>query len=139
MTRRSQELEGPVIVVHTQAQAVAALAAAARAGRPVVLASPPGAAAAMGAGLFGAIVAAARAAHPEARSLAVLDCGDRAGDAMGALREGIEAVCFRGAADVAAKLAEMAAGSGARVVAELAVSLDLAGSADPQADVFARF
>jgi fructose/tagatose bisphosphate aldolase len=131
MSQQSYQPEGPVIVVHSQAQAEAALAAAARADRPVVLASPPGAAAAMGAGYFRAMIAAARRAHPEARAVAVLDCGDRAGDAMGALREGIAVVCFRGDPAVAAKLAEMAAQMGAAVVSEVPDGLDLGAAAEP--------
>ncbi|HUT48662.1 MAG TPA: hypothetical protein VM325_04940 [Alphaproteobacteria bacterium] len=137
MSRASYEFEGPVIAVHTQAQAEAALAAAARAGRPLVLTSPPDAAAYIGAGMFRAMVAAARRSHPQARSLAVLDCGARAGDAMGALREGIEVVCFRGDPEVAARLADMAEQVGARVVTELIVTLDLAGLAEPEHAVFA--
>jgi acyl-CoA reductase-like NAD-dependent aldehyde dehydrogenase len=137
MSDRSYALEGPVIVVHTAAQARAALASATRAGRPVVLASPPDAAASMGAGMFRAIIAAAREAEPRARSLAVLDCGDRPGDAMAALREGIDAVCFRGDPEVAAKLAEMAEQAGARVLTALTVSLDLAEADEPEAAVSA--
>jgi acyl-CoA reductase-like NAD-dependent aldehyde dehydrogenase len=128
--------EGPVIVVHTAAQATAALGAAVRAGRAVVLASSPDASASMGPGMFGAIIAAAREAEPDACALAVLDCGERPGDAMAALREGIEAVCFRGAPEVAAKLADMAEQSGMRVLTELPVSLDMAEIRDPEAAAF---
>jgi hypothetical protein len=66
----------------------------------------------------------------------VLDCGEWPGDAMAALREGIEAVCFRGAPEVAAKLADMAEQSGMRVLTELPVSLDMAGVRDPEAAAF---
>jgi hypothetical protein len=141
MSRRPHDpvddTDDPVIVVHTAAQATAALKAAARAGRSVVLASPPVASASMGPGMFRAIIAAAREAEPGARSLAVLDCGDRPGDAMSALRAGIEAVCFRGAPELAEKLADMAEQSGTRVLTEMKVSLDLAGVADPEAAVSA--
>jgi acyl-CoA reductase-like NAD-dependent aldehyde dehydrogenase len=137
MSPRSYEPDGPVIVVHTAAQATAALAAAARAGRPVVLASPPDAAASMGPGMFRAMVAAARQAEPRARSLAVLDCGARAGDAMAALREGIEAVCFRGDKEVAAKLADMAEQSGARLLTALDAALDLTETREPEEAVLA--
>jgi len=136
MSRQSHEPVGdtddPVVVVHTAAQATAALKAAARAGRSIVLASPLVASASMGAGMFRAIVAAARDAEPDARSLAVLDCGDRPGDAMAALRAGIEAVCFRGDAELAEKLADMAEQSGARVIGALAVTLDLGQVSDPE-------
>lgn len=127
------EVEGPVIVVHTAAQAMAALRAAVRAGRPVVLASPPDASASMGPGMFRAVIVAAREAEPDARALAVLDCGERPGDAMAALREGIEAVCFRGEPDLAAKLADIAEQSGARVIDALAATLDLGQVPDPEA------
>ncbi|MDH3233229.1 MAG: hypothetical protein OEQ29_06860 [Alphaproteobacteria bacterium] len=137
MPRRSYTLEGPVIAVHTQAQAEAVLAAATRAGRPVVLASPTNAAAYLGAGMFRAMIAAARQSYPQARSLAVLDCGTRAGDAMAALREGVDVVCFRGDRDVVAKLIDMAEQVGARVVTELTVTLDLADLADPERAVLA--
>lgn len=140
MSRPSHEPAGdtndPVVVVHTAAQATAALKAAVRAGRAVVLASPPAASASMGAGMFQAIVAAARDAEPDARSLAVLDCGDRPGDAMAALRAGIEAVGFRGDAELAEKLADIAEQSGARVLTGLHVSLDLMGVHDPEEAVF---
>lgn len=138
MSRGSNLPDGPVIVVHTAAQATAVLAAAARAGRTVVLASPPDAAASMGPAMFRAVVEAARAAVPRARSLAVLDCGARPGDAMAALREGCEAVCFRGEAEIAAKLADMAEQSGARLLTALDPSLDLAGLDDAEEAVFAQ-
>lgn len=140
MSRQSHDpvsvTDDPVVVVHTAAQATAALKAAARAGRPIVLASPPVASASMGAGMFQAIIAAAREAEPDARSLAVLDCGDRPGDAMAALRAGIEAVCFRGAPDLTEKLEDIAEQSRARVLTGLSVSLDLMGKHDPEAAVF---
>jgi hypothetical protein len=132
MSRRSYDNDGPVIVVHTAAQATAALTAAARSGKPVVLVSPRVASASMGPGMFRAIIAAAREAEPKARALAVLDCGDRPGDAMAALRGGIEAVCFHGAPEVAAKLGDMAEQSGARVLTSLSAALDLAGVRDPE-------
>ena len=108
----------PVIVVHSLAQAIAALKAAARAGRPVALASPPGAGSYVGPGWFGAMVDAAREAVPEARFSALLDCGDDVGATLAAIRSQIEGVVFTGRADVARRLADIASQHGVRFVTE---------------------
>ena len=105
---------GPVIVVHSLAHATAALKAAARAGRPVVLASPPGAGSYVGPGWFREVVSAARAAVPEASFSALLDCGNEVGAALAAIRSEIEGVVFTGRADVATRLADIAAQHGVR-------------------------
>src|SRR5271169_789879 len=76
----------PVIIVHSLAQAAAALTAATRADRAVVLASARDAGGSVGPGWFGALIAAARGAVPEARFSAVLDCGDNVGAALAAIR-----------------------------------------------------
>src|SRR5216684_465206 len=90
----------PVIIIHSLTHAVAALSAAAEAGRPVTLASAPDAGIYAGSGWFGALVAAARAAIPAGQSAALLDCGDDAGAAQAAIRAGIEGIVFTGRADV---------------------------------------
>ena len=107
------QLAVPVIVVHSLAHAVAALSAAAEQGRPVVIASAPDAGIYAGSGWFGALLAAARAAVPAAAWTALLDCGDDAGAAMGAIRAGIEGVVFTGRADATARLADIAGQRGA--------------------------
>jgi acyl-CoA reductase-like NAD-dependent aldehyde dehydrogenase len=106
----------PVIVVHALAHAVAALEAAAEAGRPVTLLSAPDAGIAAGAAWFGAMIAAAREAVPAAQSAALLDCGDDAGAAQAAIRAGIKAVVFTGRSDVARRLADIAGQHGCRLV-----------------------
>src|SRR5216683_7874426 len=98
----------PVIIIHSVAHAVAALSAAAEAGRPVTLASAPDAGIYAGPGWFGALIAAARDAVPAAQSAALLDCGDDAGAAQAAIRAGIEGVIFTGRFDVADRLADIA-------------------------------
>jgi len=123
--------DAPVIRVHSQAHAELALAAAAECRRTIMLASAPGASANIGAGYFRAMIEAARAVHPGARSLSVLDCGDRAGDVMGALREGLEAVCFNGDEALGRKLAEIARQGDAVLITEPLDGLDLALAADP--------
>jgi delta 1-pyrroline-5-carboxylate dehydrogenase len=101
--------DAPVIIVHSLAHAVAGLSAAAEAGRPVTLLSAPDAGISAGPGWFGALVAAAREAAPAARYTALLDCGEDAGAAQAAIRAGIEGVIFTGRADLAERLADIAA------------------------------
>jgi len=118
---------GPAIIVHSLAHAVAALSAAAEAGRRVTLASAPEAGIHAGAGWFGALVAAAREAVPTARCEALLDCGDDAGAAQAAIRAGIEGVLFTGRGDVAERLADIARQRGVRLLpTRPAAAVDLA-------------
>jgi hypothetical protein len=98
----------PVIIIHSLIQAIAALRAAASAKRAIVLASAPDAGGCVGPGWFGALVAAARQAVPEARFTALLDCGDSVGTALGAIRAEVEGVIFTGRADAAGRLADIA-------------------------------
>jgi hypothetical protein len=117
----------PIIIVHSLAHAVAALNAAAEAGRPIILASAPYAGIYDGPGWFRELVGAAREAVPAARFSAILDCGDDAGSAMAAVRAGIDAIVFAGRADVAARLGDIAAQAGARLLtARPVAALDLA-------------
>jgi hypothetical protein len=116
----------PVITVHSLAHAVAALSAAAEAGRPVTLASAPDAGIYAGPGWFGALIAAAREAVPAAQSTALLDCGDDAGAAQAAIRAGIEGIIFTGRANVAERLADIAGQRGVRLLTKRpAAALDL--------------
>jgi hypothetical protein len=121
-----QTCDAPVIVIHSLAHAVAALSAAADAGRPVTLLSAPDAGIYTGPGWFGALVAAARETVPAARCTALLDCGDDSGAAQAAIRAGIEGVVFTGRADVAARLADIAVQRSIRLVTvRSAPALDL--------------
>ena len=106
----------PVIIVHSLAHAVAALRAAAECGREIVIASAPEAGIYAGPGWFRELVAAARRAAPDAKATALLDCGDDAGAAQGAIRAGVEAIVFTGRADVARRLADIAGQRGASLV-----------------------
>ena len=105
----------PAIVVHSLAHAVAALQAAAEAGEPVLLLSAVDAGLSAGAGWWREVVAAARDSVPAARAGALLDCGDDAGAAQAALREGVEAIVFSGRDEVRERLADIARGRGSRV------------------------
>ena len=102
----------PAFVVHSLTHAVAALKAAAEAGRPVILLSAADAGIYAGPGWFKALAEAARKAVPAARFTAVLDCGDDAGAAQGAIRGGIDAAIYLGRDDVAERLAEIAQQAG---------------------------
>jgi acyl-CoA reductase-like NAD-dependent aldehyde dehydrogenase len=120
--------DAPVIVVHSLAQAVAALNAAAAAGRPIVLASAPEAGLYAGPGWWRELVAMAGAAVPAARFSAMLDCGDGAGAALAAIRAHVEGAIFTGHAEVARRLADIAAQHGVRLVTRrLAAGIDLGG------------
>jgi acyl-CoA reductase-like NAD-dependent aldehyde dehydrogenase len=116
----------PVIVVHSLAHAIAAFKAAAGAGRPVVLASAPGAGGYVGPGWFREVVATAREAVPEASFSSWLDCGDDRGAALAAIRSEVEGIVFTGRADVACRLADIAQQHGVRfLTARPAPTLDL--------------
>jgi delta 1-pyrroline-5-carboxylate dehydrogenase len=124
--KQSRDREVPVIIIHSLAQAIAALRAALKAGRPVVLAGPPGAGSYVGPGWFGALVAAAREAVPDARFSSLLDCGNDVGAALAAIRSEIEGVVFTGRGDVARRLTDIAHQHGVRFVTDRpAVLLDL--------------
>ncbi len=105
----------PHVIVHSLAQAEAALRAASDLAIPIVLESPRDAARAWGAPYFLAMIAAARAAVPDAQAEAILDCGAAPGLALEALRCGVKTVRLRDAEDVVARVADIAAQVGARL------------------------
>jgi hypothetical protein len=115
-TKPSRVGTPPIIVIHSLAHAIAALSAAAAAGRPITLLSAPVAGISAGPGWFGALLAAARDAVPAAQCMALLDCGDDAGAAQAAIRAGIDGVIFTGRSDVAARLGDIAGQRGIRLV-----------------------
>ena len=112
----------PAIVVHSLGHAVAALQAAAEAGKPVLLLSAVDAGLSAGAGWWREVVAAARDSVPAARVGALLDCGDDAGAAQAALREGVEAIVFSGRDEVRERLADIARQRGSRVLSQASAS-----------------
>jgi hypothetical protein len=127
------------IIIYSLDHAHAALGAAAGLRVPVRLHSAPDAGAAAGVGWFERVVATAQAEFPSVDVTAVLDCGDAAGAVMGALRwlktpgRAKLALCFRGDAATAERLAEMAAALDVMLVRDLPPGLDLRREADPAA------
>jgi hypothetical protein len=124
------------IIVHSLEDARAALGVAAELGLPVTLESGAGAAGYGGPLWFLALVERARQDHPAAEVASVLDCGEEAGTALGALRAGAKRVRFAGPASVAARLQAIAAELGAAIEGPAAGErLDLLDQADPRGAV----
>ena len=123
----------PAIRVHSLTEARIALDAARALGRPVTLVSAAAAAGHAGPGWWRALVIAARREYPDVAMTTILDCDDSAGDALAALREGVECIAFRGRADVAAKLRDIATQAGTAFVSNHPDGLDLRGLRDQPA------
>lgn len=122
------------VVVHGLDDAVTALEAAARHGRPLLLLSAPGAAHSGGAAWWRDVIEQASAAVPGADARAVLDCANEPGMALAAIREGVEAIALDVEGDTRARIADIAGQAGVAFVSvERAHALDLAWQDDPQA------
>ena len=121
-----------VVIVHSLDQARAAVAAAARLDLPVTLASAPGASAYLGIRGFQAIVDAAAREHPDVRVSALIDCGERAGDALASLHCGFQALRYSGNREAATRLAAIAAQQDATLVTGRLEALDLLDVDDPE-------
>lgn len=109
-------MERPVVIVHSLAQARAALAAARDLDARVALQSPPDAGYYAGALYFRKIVDALEAefgAGPDWHFL--FDCGADAGLALNALRHGLKTLLFRGGKAQGDKLAQIARKEGAAI------------------------
>ena len=119
------------VVVHDLDQAAMALAVAASLKEPVAIWSTPRAALELGVGWFAGLMRRAQAGEPQARAVFVLDCGDRADLVQDAFREGLGDACFTGRAAVAARLADIARKSRARLHRKRPRALDLAALRDP--------
>lgn len=118
-------MAGPCVIVHCLDHARAALAAAQDLGVPVTLASAPGASAYLGPAWLPQVAAEASEAFPDAAYDLLLDCGERAGDVMAALREGVPQVVYSGPEATAQKLESQAEGHGARLVRNRPAGHDL--------------
>ncbi len=109
-------------------QAKAAAAAAAQTGSPVLLLSAQAAAASVGPAWFEAVVAAAKAAAPDAAIDGMLDCGTMPGHALAALRHGLKRIRYDGPSFDA--IADIARQCGATVLRERPPALALAAAPD---------
>lgn len=120
-------------MVHDAAHVQAALRAAHASGRPVTLVSAPGAGHYLGAGYFHAMIEAGAAGIDTALIAGtVLDCDDRPGTALAALRAGMPAVRLRAGSEVLRKVGEIARKLGAAVNPETGPTLDLLDEAEPE-------
>ena len=129
----SAEAANRRIIIHSLEHARAAIAAAAALGVPVTMASAAGAGGYAGPLWFKALVDAATRDHRDVSVTAVLDCGDEAGTALGALRAGITRIRFTGAAEARRRIADIAAALGATVEGEAdEEALDLLDARDPE-------
>jgi len=122
----------PTVIIHGKAHIDAAAEAAIAAGGDLRVLTAPGASAYLGPAWLGPAIVDARERMRAAGHVveAYLDCADRAGDAMAALREGAPGVIFTGRAEVAAKLAAMAAELDIPLLTERPASRDLSGVTD---------
>lgn len=120
-------------MVHSLDQARTVLAVAQDLGVAVTLLSARGAVGYLGAPWLTAVAALAAAEHPGVEARLVLDCDERPGLALAALRHGATQVCFTGRKSVAEKLAAIAAQSGATLIVRRPEALDLADQRDPDA------
>jgi hypothetical protein len=127
-----EEAEWPrAILVHSLDQALDAAAAAEALGSRLVLRSASGAGGNAGVGWFAALAERVAAQHQGLEIRFVLDCADEAGTVQGAIRRGIGFIRFSGPAEVAARLAAIAAAQGAEIDADERPVLDLLDLPDP--------
>jgi len=106
------------VIVADWRQAQEQLQTARLEGRAVFLCSPAGASSYLGAGFWKALQDKADGEFADVAFTLALDCADRAGDAMAALRAGVRSIVFAGADQVAAKLRDMAGQMGATILAD---------------------
>ncbi|MDX2102391.1 MAG: hypothetical protein EAZ99_02190 [Alphaproteobacteria bacterium] len=124
----------PAVTVHHLAHAVAALTAAARLDQQIALMSAVAAGSFTGPGFFAAVIRDARAAVPEGRALAMLDCQGAPGRAMAAVHQrAADVIIYTGSHETLLKLAGIAMEHGITMLDHRPPSLDLASVADPEA------
>ena len=104
------------VIVADWRQAQEQLQTARQEGRAVFLCSPEGASSYLGAGFWKALQDKADAEFPDVTFTLAMDCAQRAGDVMAALRAGVRTIVFTGPDDVAAKLRDMAGQLGAAIL-----------------------
>ena len=119
---------GKAVTVISLTQAETVLSVAAALDVKVTLLSVPFAAASVGPGWFEAIVRLAAGQFPSVCYEAVLDCGSAPGDALAALRHGVNNIRYAGVKQAA--IAEIARQYGSCVIRMRPESLDIAEAQD---------
>ncbi len=118
-------------VVHSLTHLRAALNAGAASLRTVCVISAPAASAYAGVSWFPELVRQAQTEFPGVDFTAMLDCGDRGGDALAALKAGARHIVFTGHPEAARRLAAIAATTGARILDARPPACDLLNAKDP--------
>ena len=121
------------IIIYDLSHALAALEAAHELGKPVTLLSAPEAALSMGAQVFRDMIEMARRSHPDVEVVAVLDCGEDPGLALGAFREGVLAARVKAQPEAIDRLRDMAAEMEAVLYEKEGPFLDLIDTDDARA------
>ena len=129
--RKKRARPARAVIVHSLADARAAIGAAARLCVPLIVESAEGAAAYAGPLWFLEVVRTAHAEHPKVKVTAVLDCGDSPGYALGALRAGCRAIRLRAPRRVATKIRAIARQYGAVLCGGKTGARDLLNERDP--------
>ncbi len=84
----------PTFIIHDLSHALAVGKGSMALNAPVVVRSAPGLATTLGPEAFSALIEETDRVYPDALLLGVLDCGDQAGTAIGALRRGVKRICI---------------------------------------------
>lgn len=120
----------PVVIYGLSDARAAAEMASEQGGQELALLSPAGIAHSLGPQWFMALVRQVQATADDLKIIGILNCGRYEGHVMAALQCGFRDVYFTGDADMAEKLAVMAAGQGARLHRAFAEVLDLKTQGD---------
>ena len=110
-----------------------ALKVAVRLGQAVTLVSAPEAASTVGPAWFQAVVREACHSYPSAQVTDLFDCGNKPGQVLAALRQGLKAVRYTGPKSSRIKLMDLAQQHGARLEWGRLKALDLLYEADLEA------
>ncbi len=124
------------VIVHDPDHLGAVFDAASAANRPLLAITAEWAGIAYGALYWAKALEHLRASQPDASVEIALHCGDDAGRALGALREGWKRILFTGKARVRVKISDIASQQRAELIEEPDdTALDLGGTVDPAAAI----
>jgi len=115
----------PTFIIHDLSHALAVGKASMDLNVPVIVRSAPGLATTLGPEAFLAIIEETKRACPDALVLGILDCGDQAGTAIGALRRGVKRISVDPEAPALDKISDIAGQLDAGVVTAAETALDL--------------